>query len=244
MAKLNTTTGIKEHGFVSHENWLAARKELLAKEKEFTRLRDELSLRRRELPWEKVEKTYEFQGPKGKVTLADLFGDKSQLIVYHFMFSPDSEAGCPHCSFWADNFNDVIIHIKQRDASMVAVSRAPQEKIEGFKKRMGWSFHWVSSFHSDFNYDFGVSFTPEDIKSGKAVYNYTGPQGAAADREGVSVFYKDENGAIYHTYSSYARGIDILNTAYNYIDLLPKGRDEEGLKFSQEWVRHHDKYKD
>lgn len=244
MVKLNTSTGPKEHGFVSHEDWIAARKALLAKEKEFTRLRDELSRQRRELPWERVEKVYEFQGPKGKETLANLFGDKSQLIVYHFMFAPEWEQGCPHCSFWADNFNEIIVHLRQRDTNMVAISRAPLEKIEAFKKRMGWNFHWISSFQSDFNYDYGVSFKKEDVQNGKAIYNYTGAENAATDREGVSVFYKDENDSLFHTYSSYARGIDILNTAYNYLDLLPKGRDEDGLKFTQEWVRHHDKYKD
>jgi predicted dithiol-disulfide oxidoreductase (DUF899 family) len=244
MVKLNTSTGPKEHAFVSHEDWLAARKDLLVKEKEFSRLRDELSRKRRELPWEKVDKNYEFQGPKGKESLSDLFGNKSQLIVYHFMFAPEWEAGCPHCSFWADNFNEIIVHVKQRDANMVAISRAPLEKLEAFKKRMGWSFHWVSAMNSDFNYDFNVSFKDDVIKSGKSVYNYAVTQSAATDREGVSVFYKDESGGIYHTYSSFARGIDLLNTAYNYLDLLPKGRDEEGLKFTQEWVRHHDKYKE
>ncbi|HSP07907.1 MAG TPA: thioredoxin family protein, partial [Acidobacteriota bacterium] len=229
MAKLITGTGAKEHAVVPHSDWIAARKELLLKEKEFTRSRDALSRQRRDLPWEKVEKQYVFDGPNGKETLADLFGRKSQLIVYHFMFAPDWDQGCPHCSFWADNFNDILVHLKQRDVAMVAISRAPLEKLEAFKKHMGWSFPWLSSLRNDFNYDYHVSFTPEDLKSGEAFYNYTKGQKAATDREGVSVFYKDESGAVYHTYSSYARGIDVLNTAYNYLDLAPKGRDEEGL---------------
>ena len=237
-------SSIDHHKIVSHQDWLSARKELLAQEREFTRLRDELNRRRRELPWEKVEKPYAFDGPRAKVTLGELFGKKSQLIVYHFMFSPDDEEGCKHCSFWADNFNDVIVHLNHRDVSFVAVSRAPLAKIELFKKRMGWSFTWVSSSGSEFNYDFGVSFTPEQVKSGAAVYNYSKSSPGRADREGASVFFKDPSGAIFHTYSTYARGIDMLNTAYHYLDLVPKGRDESKLAFTQEWVRYHDRYAD
>jgi predicted dithiol-disulfide oxidoreductase (DUF899 family) len=233
---------IEEHPVVSREEWLAARTTFLAKEKEFTRLRDELSRQRRQLPRVKVDKPYVFDGPSGKETLADLFENRSQLIVYHFMFSPTANEGCPHCSFWADNFNGIGVHLNHRDVTMIAVSRAPLAKIEPFKKRMGWTFKWVSSGEGDFNYDYHVSFTPQDIKRG-AVYNYAKAE-VMPDREGISVFYKDANGLVYHTYSAYARGIDLMNTAYNYLDLVPKGRDEDGLKFTQAWVRYHDRYED
>jgi predicted dithiol-disulfide oxidoreductase (DUF899 family) len=239
MATLITGTGPKEHAVVSHDEWIAARKALLLKEKEFTKLRDELSRQRRELPWEPVDREYVFDTPNGKETLANLFGDKRQLIVYHFMFAPDWQQGCGHCSFWADNFDGIIVHLKQRDISFVAVSLAPLEKIEPFKKRMGWSFKWVSSGNTGFNYDYQASFNPEEIKSGTALYNYVKTNPGPTSREGVSVFYKDEDGAIYHTYSAYARGIDMVNTAYHYLDLVPKGRDEEG---SPGWIRHHDRY--
>ncbi len=242
MAKANG--GIERHKVVSRKAWLSARARFLAKEKKFTRLRDELSRQRRQLPWEKVEKPYRFQGPDGQETLADLFAGRSQLIVYHFMFSPEWEEGCPHCSFWADNFNGIPVHLSQRDATLVAVSRAPLAKIEAFKRRMGWGFKWVSSAGSDFNYDFGASFTPEQRKAGKAFYNYGREDPGFEDREGVSVFFKNRRGAIFHTYSTYARGIDILNGAYNFLDLAPKGRDEDRLEFTQAWVRHHDRYQE
>jgi predicted dithiol-disulfide oxidoreductase (DUF899 family) len=236
--------GIEGHPVVSHEKWLSSRTAFLAKEKEFTRLRDELSRQRRELPWEKVGKTYTFDGPSGKETLADLFEGRSQLVVYHFMFTPEWDEGCKHCSFWADNFNGIGVHLNHRDVTLVAVSRAPLAKIEAFRKRMGWSFKWVSSAGSDFNFDYQVSFTPEQRKSGEARYNYSKEDPGFEDREGASVFYKDPSGAIFHTYSCYARGIDILNCAYHYLDLVPKGRDEDGLEFTQAWVRHHDRYED
>jgi len=214
----------------------------LAKEKEFTRLRDELNRERRLLPWEKVEKRYVFDGPKGKETLADLFENRSQLVVYHFMFTPEWNEGCPHCSFWADNFNDIIVHLNQRDVTMVAISRAPLAKLEAFKKRMGWSFKWLSSSDTDFNYDYQASFKPDEVKAKSAFYNYRQADVGHVDREGTSVFYKAANGDIFHTYSAYARGIDMMNTAYHYLDLVPKGRDEDKLEFTQAWVRHHDKY--
>ena len=229
-----------KHAIVSHDEWMAARTAFLAKEKEFTKQRDELSRQRRELPWERVEKEYVFDGPNGKETLSDLFAGRSQLIVYHFMFPPEWEAGCPHCSFWADNFNEIIVHLNQRDASMVAVSRAPRQKIDAFEKRMGWSFKWLSSGANDFNYDFGASFTDENTK--KPVFNYGTMAPGRNDREGMSVFYKNENGEIFHTYSSYARGIDMFNTTYHYLDACPKGRDEDNLPFTQAWVKHHDRY--
>ena len=236
--------GLEGHPVVSREAWLSARKALLAKEKEFTRLRDDLSRQRRELPWVKVDKAYPFDGPSGQESLAALFADRSQLVVYHFMFSPEWDAGCPHCSFWADNFNPIGVHLNHRDVTLIAVSRAPLAKIESFKKRMGWSFKWVSSSPNDFNHDYGVSFTPEQIQGGEAIYNYARTKMDGADREGLSVFYKDPGGAVFHTYSCYARGIDLLNTAYNFLDLVPKGRDEDGLAFTQSWVRHHDRYQD
>jgi len=227
---------------VTEKEWLAARKRLLVKEKKFSRLRDQLNRQRRELPWVKVEKEYVFAGPDGPRPFAELFDGKSQLIVYHFMFGPDWKEGCPHCSFWADHYDSVNIHLGQRDTALVVISRAPLKEIEPFKKRMGWQFTWLSSNRNDFNFDFHVSFTPAEIKSGKLFYNYA-PQAMDIDeREGVSAFYKDKKGDIYHTYSSYARGIDLLNTTYNFLDLTAKGRDENPER-PQDWVRYHDKYK-
>jgi len=232
--------GMSAHRVVPREAWLTARTAFLAKEKEFTRLRDELSRQRRELPWVKVEKEYVFEGPGGPETLPDLFGGRTQLVVYHFMFNPEGTEGCKHCSFWADSFNGIDVHLRHRDVSFLAISRAPLAKIEAFKKRMGWSFKWVSSFRNEFNHDHHVSFTPEEVATG-AVYNYAQTK-VLSEREGVSVFYKDERGEVFHTYSSYARGIDMLNAAYNFLDLVPKGRDEGALEFTQAWVRHHDRY--
>jgi predicted dithiol-disulfide oxidoreductase (DUF899 family) len=235
---------IEDHPVVSREEWLASRTAFLAKEKEFTRLRDELSRERRDLPWVKVEKQYVFDGPSGRETLADLFEGRSQLILYHFMFSPESDEGCPHCSFWADNFDGIDVHLNQRDVTFAAVSRASLARIEPFEQRMGWSFKWVSSAGNDFNYDYQASFTPEAVQSDAAFFNYATTGVGFPDREGASVFYRDESGAIFHTYACYSRGIDILNGAYNFLDLVPKGRDEAGLEFTQAWVRHHDRYGD
>jgi predicted dithiol-disulfide oxidoreductase (DUF899 family) len=227
---------------VSHSDWLEARTGLLAKEKEFTRLRDELSRQRRALPWEKVEKRYEFDAPSGKITLADLFDGRSQLIVYHFMFGPGWQAGCPSCSYLADHFDGPAIHLAQRDTTLAVISRAPLGEIEAFKKRMGWKFQWVSSFASDFNFDYRVSFTPEERARGKVEYNYTLGEFPSEEGPGVSVFAEDAAGDVFHTYSSFARGLDILVGTYNFLDLVPKGRDEDGLAFSMAWVRHHDRY--
>jgi len=236
---------MQTHKIVSHDEWLAARKQLLAKEKEFTRLRDELSKERRELPWERVEKNYVFDGPGGKETLAQLFEGRSQLVVYHFMFDPDWDAGCPHCSFWADNFNGIPVHLNHRDVTMVAISRAPQAKLEAYRKRMGWSFKWLSSFGSDFNYDYYVSFTPEEVAKEQAYYNYRlNERQKTLESVGISVFHKDADGTVFHTYSCYSRGVDMLNGAYHYLDLVPKGRDEAGQSNPQFWVRRHDEYKD
>jgi predicted dithiol-disulfide oxidoreductase (DUF899 family) len=231
---------LKGHPVVSRDEWLSARTALLAKEKSFTRLRDELSQARRDLPWVNVETPYVFDSASGKQTMADLFNGKSQLVVYHFMFGPEAIEGCKHCSFWADNFNGIGVHLRHRDVSFVAVSRAPIDRIEAFKQRMDWSFPWVSSGANSFNYDFHASFTHEQIERGEAIYNYAKLEAPMADREGVSVFYKDEAGALFHTYSCFARGIDMLNTAYHYLDLVPKGRDEGTTP--QQWVRYHDKY--
>ncbi|HTC92865.1 MAG TPA: thioredoxin family protein [Terriglobales bacterium] len=231
---------LKNHPVVSHEQWLTARTAFLAKEKEFTRLRDQLSQQRRELPWEAVTKNYVFEGPDGKQTLPQLFDGRSQLVVYHFMFSPDWEAGCPHCSHWADNFNGIIVHLNHRDVTMIAVSHAPYKKLAAYKKRMGWNFKWVSSFDTDFNYDYFVSFTPEQLAKKEMFYNYTKQDTGVGEREGASVFYKDPSGEMFHTYSTYARGIDMLNVDYHYLDLVPKGRDEDGR--GPFWVRRHDEY--
>ena len=233
---------VEHPNVVSHAEWLAARKEFLTKEKEFTRLRDELSRQRRALPWEKVEKRYEFDSTRGKVTLADLFDGRGQLMVYHFMFGPGWEQGCPSCSYLSDHFDGSTIHLANRDTTLAVVSRAPLAEIEAFKKRMGWKFYWVSSFGSDFNFDYHVSFTPEERASGKVEYNYAEGEFPSEEGPGVSVFARGSAGEVFHSYSSYARGLDILVGTYNFLDLVPKGRDEDGLAFSMSWVRHHDRY--
>ena len=238
----DTNTSMKAHPVVPHDTWIKARSDLLAREKEFTRQRDELSRQRQDLPWERVEKDYVFEGPAGKLSLADLFAGRSQLVIYHFMFDPGDDEGCPSCSFWADNFNGIDVHLNQRDVSFAAVSRVPMNKIAAFKERMGWDFNWVSSFGTDFNYDFNVSFTPNQLETGDAFYNYRSGNAWMPDREGISVFYRDENGNVFHTYSAFARGIDMVNGAYQFLDLVPKGRDESGHDGPQYWVRHHDRY--
>lgn len=233
-----------DHAVVSHDEWVAARKELLAQEKEFTRLRDQLSQARRDMPWERVDKAYAFDGPNGRETLAQLFAGRSQLVVYHFMFDPGWEAGCKGCSFWADNLERNVVHLAHRDVTLLAVSRAPLAKLDAFKRRMGWTFKWVSSAGGDFNYDYGVSFVLEQIKKGEAVYNYAPRPSDSAMTElpGLSVFYKDADGVLFHTYSAYARGLDMLNTAYQCLDLVPKGRDEAGLTPRSAWIRLRDSY--
>ena len=233
---------LKEHKIVSKEEWIEARKALLKKEKEFTILRDQLTNQRRDLPWVAVNKEYVFEGENGKQTLSELFDGRSQLIVYHFMFDPGWEAGCLHCSFWADNFNGIIVHLNHRDTTMIAVSRAPYSKLAVYRKRMGWDFKWLSSYDTDFNFDYHVSFTQEELTKKKAFYNFVAQDTNSPEREGVSVFFKDPNGRIFHTYSAYARGIDMLNVAYHYLDLVPKGRNEAGHEFRQFWVRRHDEY--
>jgi predicted dithiol-disulfide oxidoreductase (DUF899 family) len=232
---------MSEHQIVSHEDWLAARKRFLEKEKQFTRLRDELSRERRALPWEPVEKQYVFEGEHGRETLADLFGGRSQLIVYHFMFAPDWELGCRSCSFWADNFNGIIPHLNQRDVSLVAVSRAPLPKLQAQARRFGWTFKWISSFGGDFNYDYKVSFSDQALAQGEAFYNYGTQKVTGSEQPGVSVFFKEDD-QIFHTYSSYGRGIDMLNVAYHYLDIAPNGRDEGALSFPMAWVKHRIAY--
>jgi predicted dithiol-disulfide oxidoreductase (DUF899 family) len=233
---------MQQHKIVSRGAWLEAREQLLAKEKEFTRLRDELSQARRDLPWVRVDKDYTFEGPAGAVTLRELFDGRSQLIAYHFMFDPSWEEGCPSCSFWADGYNGYFEHLHQRDVAFAVISRAPAAKLEAFRTRMGWRFPWVSSLNSDFNYDFQVSFTPEAIASGEITYNYARSKPGSTELPGLSVFCKDDHGIIFHTYSCYARGLDMLNGAYHHLDLVPKGRDEAGLPYPMAWVRLHDRY--
>jgi predicted dithiol-disulfide oxidoreductase (DUF899 family) len=238
-----------QHKVASHEEWLAARKQLLAEEKEFTRLRDRLSQRRRDLPWEAVAKEYVFDGPNGRQTLAELFDGRSQLVVYHAMFDPAAaspstswtpDAACHGCSFWADNFNGIIVHLNHRDVTMVAVSRAPYAKIAAYAKRMGWTFTWVSSGNTEFNFDYKVSFTAPEVAERKADYNYTIQDPGGSESPGLSVFTKDAAGKIFHTYSAYARGLDMVNVAYHYLDLVPKGRDEGDR--GPYWLRRHDEY--
>lgn len=232
----------KEHEVVSQKDWLVARKEFLKKEKELTRLRDELSAERRKLPWVKVDKDYVFDTPSGKKTLEELFAGRSQLLVYHFMFGPDWKEGCPSCSFVSDHFDGMLAHLAARDVAVVAVSHAPLVKLETFKKRMGWHFDWVSSNGSDFNLDFHVSFTPEEQATGKVNYNYVLQEFPSAEGPGVSVFYKDENGDVFHTYSAYGRGVEEIMSTYRILDMVPKGRDEDELEFPMAWVRYHDRY--
>jgi predicted dithiol-disulfide oxidoreductase (DUF899 family) len=242
----DSRAGAKDHDVVSHERWLAARTAFLAKEKEFTRLRDELSRHRRELPWEKVDKSYPFDGPSGKETLPQLFGKRSQLIVYHFMFDPAWEEGCKSCSHLIDNAAGAVIHLAARDTAFAAISRAPLLKIDAFKKRMGWTFPWLSSFNNDFNYDFHVTL---DKDSGSVEYNFANAGelvkagklwSEKGELPGLSVFLR-EGDTVFHTYSTYQRGLDLLLNTYNYLDLTPLGRQEEDDRI-QGWVRHHDRY--
>ena len=233
-----------DHKVVSRDEWLVARREHLQKEKEFTRLRDQLSSERRELPWVRVDKEYLFESDNGSETLSDLFDGRSQLIIYHFMYGPDWEEGCPSCSFWADNFNGIDIHLRHRDINLIAVSRAQLDTLNAYKKRMGWNFKWVSSHGSDFNYDYHVSFTPAEVENGEMIYNYATVNFPSDEAPAISVFLKGEDGDIFHTYSCYARGLDMLNGAYHYMDLAPKGRDETGLPMTMAWLRRRDQYED
>jgi len=237
---------IETPNIVSRDEWLAARKKLLSKEKQLTREGDAIAAERRSLPWMKVEKQYVFDSPTGQRTLADLFEGKSQIIVYHFMFGPDWKEGCPSCSFIMDHTDGAVVHLAQRDVSFTAISRAPLSRIQAFKKRMGWHFPWVSSNANDFNFDYHVSFTREEIAGGNVNYNFDLTDFGAIGEEapGISVFYQDKSGNIFHTYSAYARATELGMGAYHWLDLVPRGRDEDGLSFSMSWLRHHDRYAD
>jgi predicted dithiol-disulfide oxidoreductase (DUF899 family) len=237
-AKKNTAN----HPVVSREKWLAERKTLLAQEKELTRLRDQIASERRALPWVRIEKNYVFDAPEGRRALADLFEGRRQLLVQHFMFGPGWEQGCPSCSFMADHTDGMTIHLEHRDVSFVAISRAPLPEIERFRQRMGWQFKWVSSNGSDFNHDFGVSFTPDELAKGEVPYNYGMRPFPAEEAPGVSMFYKDDAGEVFHTYSTYGRGVEVMMGTYNLLDLTPKGRDESDGFYKMDWVRHHDRY--
>jgi len=229
------------HPIASREDWTAARLALLAKEKEFTRARDALSAARRELPWEKVEKDYVFEGANGPAPFADLFAGKSQLIVYHFMFGPDWDAGCKSCSFWGDNFARIVVHLNHRDTNLVLISRAPYPRLADYQKRMGWSFDWFSSLGNSFNHDYAVSFTKDVIESDARNYNFGTRHFGMEEAPGISVFARD-GAEIFHSYSTYSRGLDMLNGAYHLLDLLPKGRNEESLSYGMEWLRRRDEY--
>jgi len=228
---------------VSKDEWLEARVAHLAAEREFTRKRDELSRQRRELPWERVEKDYVFEGPNGPVPFADLFAGRKQLIVYHFMLGPNWEEGCRSCSLLADHFDAPRVHLAHRDVELAVVSQAPIARIKAFQQRMGWKFPWVSAFANEFQHDYGVHFSKEEL-AGEVDYNYQKIRFGLEEAPGLSVFYKDDDDAIFHTYSTYSRGLDSLIGTYQFLDLVPKGRDEDGLAFSMSWVRHHDRYGD
>lgn len=236
---------MQDHPVVSGASWLEARRELLEKEKEATRLRDELTELRRSLPWERVEKDYVFEGPDGKESLADLFGSSRQLIVYHFMYGPDWPEGCKVCSMLSDHYDPIIIHLQHRDVNLVTISRAPFEALEAYKRRMGWSFKWVSSLGNDFNWDYHVSFQQDDLDAGQIYYNYeTGAHFPANEGPGISSFYKSDEGEVFHTYSSFGRGLENFLGIYNFLDIVPKGRDEAGFPYPMAWVRHKDQYDD
>ena len=233
---------VNKRCIVSRGEWVAARKDLLKQEKEFTRQRDELSRRLRSLPWERVEKDYVFDGPDGRETLAELFGGRSQLIVYHFMFDPGWDEGCKICAFMADHFAPLVAHLRQRDVTMLAVSSAPFAKLAAFRQRMGWDFKWVSCAGNDFNRDYRVSFTQEQVDQGAVEYNYRNERGhPSTELPGMSVFCRDA-GDVFHTYSSYARGLEAFLGTYRLLDIVPRGRDEDGLAFSMAWIRHRDRY--
>lgn len=229
---------------VSQAEWLTARRAHLEREKELTRLRDAVAAERRALPWLRINKAYLFDSADGPKTLADVFDGRSQLAIYHFMFAPEWEEGCKSCSFWADNFEGIGIHLAHRDVTLAAISRGPLAKLQAYKERMGWTFPWYSSARNDFNFDFQVSFTPEQLAAGEAFYNYATRKNSMSDMVGISVFFKGSDSAVYHTYSCYSRGVDIVNGAYHFLDLTPKGRDEDGLSYNQAWIRRHDQYEE
>jgi predicted dithiol-disulfide oxidoreductase (DUF899 family) len=231
-----------DHQIVPHEQWIESRKAFLEREKEFTRLRDELSAARRALPWEAVEKEYVFDTPQGKRTLGDLFDGRHQLLVYHFMYGPDWEAGCPACSFWVDNLERNAIHLAHRDIALVAIAHAPLAKLEAYRRRMGWTLPFASALECDFNRDFGVSFDKEAVDAGDVTYNYRHGSAPGTESPGLSAFHRDDDGRIHHTYSTYSRGLDMLNAGYHLMDVAPLGRSEERLDFSMAWLRRRDEY--
>lgn len=233
---------IETHRVVSRDQWVAERKALLTREKELTRLRDRIARERRALPWVRIDKDYVFDGPEGRRTLAELFDGRRQLLVQHFMLAPGREQGCASCSFMADHSDGMTVHLAHRDVTLVAISRAPLAEIERFRQRMGWQFKWVSSNGTDFNYDFRVSFTPEEVTRGDLDYNYGGWPFSSEEWPGISAFYKDDAGDVFHTYSTYGRGVEVMMGTYNMLDLMPKGRDEKDVGHKMEWVRHHDRY--
>ena len=236
------TVMTETHPVVSSEQWEQDRKALLVREKELMRLHDQIALERRALPWVRIDKDYVFDTPEGRRSLADLFEGRRQLVVQHFMFTPGAEEGCAHCSYMADHTDGALAHLAQRDVTLVAISRAPLADIERFRRRMGWHFKWVSSDDGDFNYDFDVSFTPEDLAKGEVYYNYQTQSFPHPDAPGVSVFYKNAAGEVFHTYSTYGRGVEVMMHTYNFLDLTPLGRNEEGLPYTMAWVRYHDRY--
>jgi predicted dithiol-disulfide oxidoreductase (DUF899 family) len=238
----HTVTSVANHRIVSKEQWTAERLALLAHEKELTGLRDQIARERRALPWQRVQKDYVFDAPEGPRSLADLFEGRRQLLVQHFMFGPGWEQGCPSCSYMADHIGGMQVHLEHRDVSVLVVSRAPLAEIERFRERMGWQFKWVSAFGNDFNFDFDVSFTPEDHAAGQVRYNYRVGPFPSSEAPGVSVFCKDDDGAVFHTYSTYGRGVEVMMGTYHLLDLTPKGRDEHNPNRPMDWVRHHDRY--
>jgi predicted dithiol-disulfide oxidoreductase (DUF899 family) len=244
MNAATTQANVVNHPVVSPDRWIAERKALLVREKELTRLQDEIARQRRALPWERIDKAYTFDTPEGRRTLADLFEGRSQLMVQHFMLGPGWEQGCPSCSFMADHTDGMNVHLAHRDITFVAISRAPLAEIERFRQRMGWQFKWVSSHGSEFNHDFRVSFTPEERArgNGEVYYNYGMQPFPAEEAPGISLFYKNDAGEVFHTYSTFGRGVEVMMGTYNMLDLAPKGRDEEGLSYVMQWVRHHDRY--
>jgi predicted dithiol-disulfide oxidoreductase (DUF899 family) len=230
------------HPVVPHERWIAQRQALLVREKELTRQADQIARERRALPWRRIDKNYVFDTPDGPRALGELFEGRRQLLVQHFMFAPGWEQGCPSCSYMADHHDGAAPHLAQRDVTLLVVSRAPLAELQRFRRRMGWQFNWVSSHGTDFNHDFGVSFTPEQVARGEVPYNYTTQPFPQAEAPGVSVFWRDDDGTVFHTYSCYGRGVEVMMGTYPLLDLAPKGRDEEGLPYTMAWVRHHDRY--
>lgn len=230
------------HPVVPRERWLAERKQLLAREKELTRLEDQIASERRALPWVRVDKPYAFDTPEGPRQLAELFDGRRQLLVQHFMLGPDWEQGCPSCSFMADHLDGMAPHLSARDVTLLVVSRAPLAQIQRFQRRMGWRFRWASSHGSDFNHDFGVSFTPLQLAQGNVPYNYTVQPFPAEEAPGISVFARNDAGEVFHTYSTYGRGVEVMMGTYRLLDLAPKGRDETNAAYTMDWVRHHDRY--